>query len=274
MQISRSTKAVCGVVLAAAVIGFTNPKAVHAVTAAFVQVTNTASNPVVTQGVGAQAGNMVHVSCTVSLNLDNYSCTQMLADGSQVSNFGTPNGESLVITSVDVAPVGGLCPGSYETYINESPDFRNYSEIMRLTTPETLVTTPRTVVGGGSISGGGGSAWQRACVTNYEKAQAACDKTGVNVTACVSAAQAREQTCQEAGANSAQQRGQPGTITTDPYGGPTPSSSSCGLFLTQNSAYCAGLSKSGASLYQACQAKVLEADNSCKADAAKASPVK
>jgi hypothetical protein len=36
---------------------------VHALTAALVQVTNTAANPVVTQGVGAQAAQNVYLQC-------------------------------------------------------------------------------------------------------------------------------------------------------------------------------------------------------------------
>ena len=57
MRISKSVMAVGGVVLAAAAIGFTNPKAVRAaVVAAMVQVTNTAANPVITQSVWATGG--------------------------------------------------------------------------------------------------------------------------------------------------------------------------------------------------------------------------
>ena len=51
MRISKSVMAVGGVVVAAGLLTLTNPKTVHAVAAALVQVTNTASNPVVAQGI-------------------------------------------------------------------------------------------------------------------------------------------------------------------------------------------------------------------------------
>jgi len=65
IRLSKSVLAVGAVVLAGSLITLMNPKAVHALAAALVQVTNTASNPAVTQSVGAQAGNMVHLTCEV-----------------------------------------------------------------------------------------------------------------------------------------------------------------------------------------------------------------
>jgi hypothetical protein len=116
IRLSKSVLAVGGVVLAAGLITFTNPKAVHAVTAALVQVTNTASNPAVTQSVGAQAGNMVHLNCSVTLSGTNIACFQFAADGSESTSGGytVPTGESLVITAIDVQPNNqNVCPGSY-----------------------------------------------------------------------------------------------------------------------------------------------------------------
>jgi hypothetical protein len=106
MQISRSVKAVGGVVLAAVVIGFTNPKAVHAVTAALVQVTNTASNPVVTQGTEKQAAQIVEISCGATPTAENHGgdCTLESDFGGSAGStfFIVPSGQMLVIDSVDI----------------------------------------------------------------------------------------------------------------------------------------------------------------------------
>lgn len=104
MRVPRSVMAVGGVVVAAAAIGFTNPKAVHAVTAALVQVTNTATNPVVTQGVGQQAGNTINLFCSVVMNGTTRPCFQVLPDGSHNTGYTVPPGETLVITSIDLTP--------------------------------------------------------------------------------------------------------------------------------------------------------------------------
>jgi hypothetical protein len=151
MRISRTVMAVGGVVLAAAMIGFTNPKAVHAVTAALVQVTNTASNPAVTQSVGAQAGNMVHLSCTAYMEFGNAGCAQVSADGSAASlDYTVPVGESLVITSVDLAPKpGALCANDYSINLRSGSGF-----VLTLATTNSLATTHFTYPSGLVIGGG------------------------------------------------------------------------------------------------------------------------
>jgi hypothetical protein len=78
------------------VIGFTNPKVVHAVTAALVQVTNTSSNPVVTEGAAHQASQIVNLYCPSAGN-----CIQ---NGSSV-DYIAPANETLVINSIDITPV-------------------------------------------------------------------------------------------------------------------------------------------------------------------------
>ena len=112
MRISRSVIPICGVVLAAALIGFTNPKAVHAVTAALVEVTNTPMNPVVTQGVGPQAGQIVHLHCGVAITgpisfSGVYWCGLTDSSGLTATAYVVPANESLVLTSVDISPVEG-----------------------------------------------------------------------------------------------------------------------------------------------------------------------
>jgi hypothetical protein len=104
LRLSKSVLAVGGVVLAGALITVMNPKTVHAVAAALVQVTNTASNPVVTQGVGAQAGNMVQLICPLALSQTNFSCFDSTGGVSTNSPYTVPARKSLVITAIDVLP--------------------------------------------------------------------------------------------------------------------------------------------------------------------------
>jgi hypothetical protein len=162
MRISKSVMAVCGVVLAAALIGFTNPKTVHAVAAALVQVTNTASNPVVTQGVGAQAGNMVQLLCEYTVNSSFTGCRYIPPTGNaSFGSYTVPAGVSLVLTSVDVTPSASTpsdCFGTIITSIfpssNSTPTVEYFTSIARITThfaypsPSGVVfasgTTPET----------------------------------------------------------------------------------------------------------------------------------
>jgi hypothetical protein len=122
IRLSKSVLAVGGVVLAGGLIMVMNPRAVHAVSAALVQVTNTAANPAVTQSVGAQAGNLVHLSCAVPLSGLSVTCNRVAADTSITTNYTVPAGESLVITAMDVWPLGPVCPGTYTISLG-SPSF-------------------------------------------------------------------------------------------------------------------------------------------------------
>jgi hypothetical protein len=104
IRLSKSALAVGGVVLAGGLITVMNPKTVHAVAAALVEVTNTASNPVVTQGIGQQAAQIVEIGCG-SIYPEIYSgCGFIPPDGLVGSGFGytVPNGQTLVINAVDV----------------------------------------------------------------------------------------------------------------------------------------------------------------------------
>lgn len=97
LRISNSIYAVGGVIVAAGLIAFTNPKTVHAVAAALVEVTNTSANPVITQGIGQPAAEIVEVQC------GNTYCNQILPNGTEVSSlYTTPANQFLVITSADI----------------------------------------------------------------------------------------------------------------------------------------------------------------------------
>lgn len=118
VRFSKSVVTVGGVVLAAGLIGFTNPKTVHAVAAALVQVTNTASNPVVTQGIGQQVGQMVDVVCFTNFgNCELLSPTEGEVGGSA---YVVPAGQSLVVTAVDVLPNVVCTVGGHVEFVNYS----------------------------------------------------------------------------------------------------------------------------------------------------------
>jgi len=104
MRVPRSVMAVGGLVLAAAAIGFTNPKAVRAVTAAMVQVTNTATNPVVMQSVGQQAAQVVMLACVPVYESAAGACYRITNGVQGNSVYSVPQGESLVVTAAYVDP--------------------------------------------------------------------------------------------------------------------------------------------------------------------------
>ena len=99
---SKSALAVAGTIVAAGLITLMNPKTVHAVAAALVQVTNTASNPVVTQSTTQQAAQIVQLTCTG----DGSSCTDVSGNA-----FGVPLGKSFVLTSIDIT--ASLLPSNF-----------------------------------------------------------------------------------------------------------------------------------------------------------------
>ncbi|HSC56290.1 MAG TPA: hypothetical protein VLC51_03755 [Nitrospira sp.] len=108
MRISKSVMAVGGVVLAGMLIGFTNPKAVHAaVTALLVQVTNTATNPVVSSEVSRTAAQAVTVCSEIRADGAREPLQQIIAGGGfEPDTYVVPDGESFVITEMDITGGG------------------------------------------------------------------------------------------------------------------------------------------------------------------------
>jgi hypothetical protein len=97
------------------------PRAAHAVVATLVQVANTASSPVVTQGIGQQAAQIVQIECgnypgTSTVN----GCFAIPATGIYPPNAGfaeyvVPGGQTLVVNAIDIlsgAASGSPCSGS------------------------------------------------------------------------------------------------------------------------------------------------------------------
>lgn len=157
MRISKSVMAVGGVVLAGMLIGVTNPKAVHAaVTALLVQVTNTASNPVVTQSVGQQAANAVVLACYPSTGLSEGVCQSQSADAAL--QYTVPANESLVITAVNInteVPLGNTIAGKYQCSASrQDMIYLNNKKVLGWqivnTTSQTDFTYPSGVVAGPS----------------------------------------------------------------------------------------------------------------------------
>jgi hypothetical protein len=159
LHLSKSVLAVGAVVLAGGLMSVMNPKTVHAVAAALVQVTNTASNPVVTQSVGAQAENLVHLVCSSTLSEISTACVRYAPDGSTISNFTVPAGKFLVITGVDVLPTGvGGCPGPYSLALN-GVGTQPGGFYLELTTANGMVTTHFTYPSGTVIGAGITPVW-------------------------------------------------------------------------------------------------------------------
>jgi hypothetical protein len=89
----------------AVVLSLAAPRAVHAISAALVNVTNTAASPAIGQGVDRLASqNVMLVSVETSPALAS-PLGRMSPDGTySLSAFVVPSGQSLVITSIDVYP--------------------------------------------------------------------------------------------------------------------------------------------------------------------------
>jgi hypothetical protein len=140
-----------GAVLALCLLILAAPRTVQAVAAALVQVTNTASNPVVTQTTGAQATNTLHLNCAFNLVPErNTPCWQITSSGTVNADPGipytVPAGSNFVITAVDVfpAPNGGgtaACPGVYVASIGNLSSPLNPISFLSLATSNVSVTT-------------------------------------------------------------------------------------------------------------------------------------
>ena len=166
---SKSALAVTGTIVAAGLITLMSPKTVHAVAAALVEVTNTSSNPVVTQTTGAQAANMVHVKCVFTNGNNRITpCTSYITSaGVFESSYTVPSGNYLVITAADVLPVQGdiaECPGNYfaaivsnvpssEALLGFSTSDNPVTNHFAYPPPSGVVIPPGTVLSaGGAIS--------------------------------------------------------------------------------------------------------------------------
>jgi len=154
MRISKSVLAVGGVVLAGGLITVMNPKTVHAVAAALVQVTNTSANPVVTQSIGQQAAQSVYLECVPSVEPGNGTCYLVTNGFRGTTPYVVPGNQSLVITAADVytfvavnEAVNGLptCNAGREDGVSTSDGAMLVWELVNNTSP-THFTYPSGVV--------------------------------------------------------------------------------------------------------------------------------
>lgn len=103
IRISKSVLAVGGVVLASGLITVMNPKTVHAVAAALVQVTNTASNPVVNSEATISPSQIVDLNCNGGLG----SCFRVEPGGPLDQDaYVVPANQTLVITDIEIFTSG------------------------------------------------------------------------------------------------------------------------------------------------------------------------
>jgi len=114
-RISKSAQCWGGVAVAAIFLTLAVPRAAHAVAAALVQVVNTASSPVISQGIGNQAAQIVQIECgfVPGTPIGNY-CNLIPPSGiipsPALNGYDVPDGQTLVVTSVDI--LSGSAAGS------------------------------------------------------------------------------------------------------------------------------------------------------------------
>jgi hypothetical protein len=102
IRLSKTVLATGGVILGAVLLTAAAPRTVHAIAAALVEVTNTASNPVVTQSIGQQAAQSVYLSCYPASGSGNGTCYSVSNGVQSGTPYVVPANESLAVTAVDV----------------------------------------------------------------------------------------------------------------------------------------------------------------------------
>ncbi len=99
------------VAVATGILMLAAPRAAHAIAATLVQVTNTAANPAITQGVEKLASQNVLLVSSAGLVLPHGSAVlqQMFPNGTvDASPFVVPAGQTLVVTTIDLLPIDGI----------------------------------------------------------------------------------------------------------------------------------------------------------------------
>lgn len=108
--LKQALAALGGIVALVAILLLTSPKAVHALTATLVQVTNTISNPVPTADVARSASQNVLLFCTFpGIGVFNEGCAQVVpgqcflgALVEQCSQYTVPPGQNLIVDTVEL----------------------------------------------------------------------------------------------------------------------------------------------------------------------------
>jgi hypothetical protein len=113
--------------IVAVILTLAAPRAVHAVTAALVTVTNTASSPSIDQGIGQLASENVFLVGFAGRGASDF-LRREPPDGSPppLTPFAAPAGQSLVITSIEVMPNNTQGIYTLELLNGASGNSRNY----------------------------------------------------------------------------------------------------------------------------------------------------
>jgi len=99
------------VAIATGILMLAAPRAARALAATLVQVTNTAANPAIAQGVEKLASQNVLLVSSAGLVLPHGSVVlqQMFPNGTvDASPFVVPAGQTLVVTTIDLLPIDGI----------------------------------------------------------------------------------------------------------------------------------------------------------------------
>jgi hypothetical protein len=115
----RTPKTVLSFGTGAVALGFVilaSPRAVHAVVATLVQVTNTTANPVVAQNVNTQASQLVELSVQLFYPHVGFVPLYLVNGTGLTPNYVVPANQNLVITAVDLSPIGS-CPNPLWTQL-------------------------------------------------------------------------------------------------------------------------------------------------------------
>lgn len=115
--------------MAAILVTLAVPRAAHAVVAALVQVTNTASRPLISQGIGNQAAQIVQIECgylpdTQTLEGCNLIPATRIFPSPAPNIYTVPNGQTLVVTSVDIlsgSAAGSPCMSAFAYVVTVMP---------------------------------------------------------------------------------------------------------------------------------------------------------
>ena len=147
-----------GVFLAALLIAALAPKATRAVAAILVTVTNTSANPVITAPIPQSAAQNVELFCySRSVTVFGFACGQVTAQfGAPLpgAQYTVPAGQSLVVTTIDVAPQTSSPGTIIATLATLDPQSLNYFNREAFTVPNGLTTQFQFPVAGIVIPSG------------------------------------------------------------------------------------------------------------------------
>ncbi len=150
---------VLGLAVFALVLLLATPRAVHAVVAALVQVSNTAAAPALTQNVPTFASQTVtlYTDTTPGDFTDIIPFAQLTPQGGIVSGFNyvTPSNESLVVTSIEFVPYTGTGAADLELWNTSATPYQNYEGWRKM--PAASITNlqfPNGIVIGPNIAPG------------------------------------------------------------------------------------------------------------------------